>query len=95
MHPRRLPHIVILSTVLLLASLSPTEGLAQQVIQRGALGVPAQVLDETSLWTTPLALSSDHDVEVYIPDVTSPAWITELSGFCRQRAVCPLDVYVL
>jgi hypothetical protein len=76
MQPRRLPHIVILSTVLLLAGLSPTEGLAQQVIQRGALGVPAQVLDETGLWTTPLALSSDHDVEIYIPDVTSPAWIS-------------------
>src|SRR5271163_4313572 len=76
MHLRRRAHIVILSTVLLLAGLSPTKGLAQQVIQRGALGAPAQVLDETGVWTTPVSLSSDHDVEIYIPDVTSPAWIT-------------------
>ncbi len=76
MHLRRRSSLVILSTILLLAGLSPARGLAQQVIQRGALGTPAQVLDETVQWTTPLPLSSDHDVEIYIPDVTSPAWIT-------------------
>jgi hypothetical protein len=50
-------------------------GLAQQVVQRGALGRPAEVLDETGQWTVPLLMSSDHDVEIYIPDVTNPDWL--------------------
>lgn len=49
--------------------------LSQQLVQRGALGRPAQVFDETEQWTTPILLTSDHDVEVYMPDITSPAWL--------------------
>jgi len=47
----------------------------QQVIQRGAFGKPAQVMDETNQWTTPLLVASDKDVEIYIPDVSSPDWL--------------------
>jgi hypothetical protein len=55
--------------------ITPVLASAQQVVQRGALGKPAQVLDETQEWTTPLMVSSDHDIEMYIPDVSSPAWL--------------------
>jgi hypothetical protein len=71
----RYPHQ--LSLLVLLGSLV-TASLAcqgQQVIQRGAMGKPAQVLDETGQWTEPILLSSDHDVELYIPDISSPAWL--------------------
>jgi hypothetical protein len=44
-------------------------------VQRGAFGKPAQVLDDTMQWSTPLVVASDHDVEVYIPDVTSTDWL--------------------
>lgn len=47
----------------------------QQLVQRGALGKPAQVLDDTRTWSTPLFLTSDHDVEMYIPDVSNPDWL--------------------
>ena len=47
----------------------------QQVIQRGALGTPAQVLDDTGQWSTPLLVASDSDVQLYIPDVTNPDWL--------------------
>src|SRR5262249_15933125 len=46
-----------------------------QVVERGAGGRPAQVLDETGEWTTPLLLFSDKDIQIYIPDVTSPEWL--------------------
>jgi hypothetical protein len=48
---------------------------AQQVVQRGAGGVPSQILDETNQWSVPIAVSESHDVDLYIPDVTSPAWL--------------------
>jgi|ERR1700722_7152 len=47
----------------------------QQVIQRGAFGKPVQVMDETNQWTTPLLVASDKDVEIYIPDLSSPEWL--------------------
>lgn len=47
----------------------------QQILQRGALGRPSQVLDETEQWTTPLLLSGDKEVEIYIPDVSNAEWL--------------------
>jgi len=55
--------------------LLPVTSLGQQVVQRGPFNKPAQVLDETQQWSTPLLVSSDHDVEIYIPDVTSADWL--------------------
>lgn len=50
-------------------------GWSQQVVVRGAFGTPAQVLDETGQWTTPLEVASDHDVAIYIADLSSPDWL--------------------
>ena len=67
--------IAIFFLLLWVFALLPGRGAAQQVVQRGALGRPAQVMDETQQWTTPLLLASDKDVEVYIPDVTTTDWL--------------------
>ena len=48
---------------------------AQQVLQRGALGRPSQVLDETGQWTAPLLVNAEHDTEMYIPDVSNQVWL--------------------
>lgn len=48
---------------------------AQQVVVRGAFGKPAQMLDETGQWTTPLEIAGDRDVEIYMADVSSPDWL--------------------
>ena len=48
---------------------------AQQVIQRGAFGKPVEVLDDTGHWSTPLLVASDGDVQLYVPDVSSPDWL--------------------
>jgi hypothetical protein len=50
---------------------------AQQVVQRGALGSPAEMLDETGEWTTPLLVAQDSDVEIYIPDVSNQVWLKQ------------------
>ena len=64
---------------LLLAALAvlllPSICAAQQVVQRGALGRPAEMLDETGEWTTPLVVAQDSDVEIYIPDVSNQEWL--------------------
>jgi hypothetical protein len=48
---------------------------AQQIVQRGALGTPALVQDDTDQWTAPLLLAEDHDVSIYMPDVSTPQWL--------------------
>jgi hypothetical protein len=62
-------------TCLLLLCLYSIALQGQQVIQRGAFGEPAQVLDDTGQWSTPLLVASDSDVQMYIPDVSSPDWL--------------------
>ncbi|WP_213806418.1 hypothetical protein [Granulicella sp. dw_53] len=75
MHFHRLRGFLVSNTFVLLFGLFPVAGFGQQVVQRGAFGKPVQVYDETQLWTTPLMVQSDHDIEIYIPDVTSPDWL--------------------
>jgi hypothetical protein len=57
------------------ALLAVGAGTAQQVIQRGALGVPGSVLDETQSWSAPLSVASDKQVEIFIPDVSRLEWL--------------------
>ena len=66
---------------------------AQQVVQRGALGKPAQVLDETGQWTTPLLVASDRDVQIYMPDVSSPDWLKRNYDSYRNRGVYILSLF--
>ena len=67
-----MPTLRLTLAALLLAS---TTALAQQVIQRGALGTPAQVLDDTGTWTTPFLAVPAKEVEIYLPDVSSQVWL--------------------
>jgi hypothetical protein len=61
--------------IMCLSGLVPGASSGQQLVQRGALGKPAEVLDDTMQWSTPLLVAGDHDVEIYIPDVTSTDWL--------------------
>jgi hypothetical protein len=51
-------------------------GAAQQVVQRGPLGVPSQLFDDTQQWTTPLQVAANNDLALYIPDVSNAAWLS-------------------
>ncbi len=69
----------------LAALLLTTVAFAQQVVQRGPLGRPAQVMDETGQWTAPYPIATDHDVEIYIPDLTSPDWLKRNYDMFQNR----------
>ena len=84
------------ATSLLLAALSvalPVCAHAQQVIQRGPLGKPSQVLDETGQWTTPLKVASDQDVQIYMPDVSSPDWLKQNYAEYQSRGTYVLTLF--
>lgn len=66
---------------------------AQQVVQRGAFGSPAQVLDDTGQWTTPLPLAGDHDVQVFMPDVSSPDWLKQNFDSYQNRGIYTLSLF--
>ena len=75
MHVRR-GYLKFCAVLLLIMCLGPVMGFGQeQVIQRGALGRPDKVLDDTLKWTTPVPVVSDKDYEIYIPDVTTTEWL--------------------
>lgn len=60
--------------VMILAILTST-ALAQQVVQRGPMGRPAAILDSVGQWSDALRVLSAPDVDMYIPDVSAPAWL--------------------
>jgi len=88
-----LRNFVFVLGVLLSAGLFAQTQTGKQVIQRGALGKPAQVFDETEQWTTPLLVSADRDVEIYMPDVTSPDWLKRNYFDYRDRGVYTLSLF--
>jgi hypothetical protein len=79
------------SICLLLVSLHGAVG--QQIVARGTFGKPAQVLDETGEWTTPLLLASDEDVKIYIPDITNPAWLSKYYPDFKDRGIYTLSLF--
>jgi hypothetical protein len=86
--PQILKYSVLLMILILPASLS-----CQQVVERGAFGKPAQVMDETGEWTTPLLLVSDKDVQIYIPDISSPAWLKQNYSDYQDRSFYTLSMF--
>jgi hypothetical protein len=87
---RRCAVFLSLSSFGLLLAQAPT---GKQVIQRGAFGKPAQVLDETDQWTTSLPLAADRDVQIYIPDVTSDDWLKRNYDEYQSRGTYTLSMF--
>ena len=89
----RLRGFVLTCGILCSSGLLAQTQTGQQIVQRGALGKPSQVLDETEQWTTPLLVSADRDVEIYMPDVTSPDWLKRNYPDYRDRGVYTLSLF--
>ncbi|WP_260706040.1 hypothetical protein [Edaphobacter flagellatus] len=73
--------------------LFPSLAFGQQIIQRGPFGKPTQVFDETQQWTTPLLVSSDDKVEIYIPDVTATDWLARNYPDFQNQGTYTLSIY--
>lgn len=80
-------------TASLIFLLFPTLGFCQQIIQRGPFGKPVQVFDETQQWTTPLLVSDDKSVEIYIPDVTATDWLGRNYPDFQNRGTYTLSIF--
>ncbi len=81
------------AAVLFLAMLPFCAATAQQLLQRGAFGKPAQVVDETGEWTAPLLVASDPDVQIYIPDVSSSGWLQRNYRSFQDRGTYTLTFF--
>lgn len=93
MHSRRPNLRSVHAAALVLLCLNGCPITAQQVVQRGAFGKPAQVLDDTGQWTTPLPLVSDADVQIYMPDVSSSDWLKQNYASYRNQGTYTLTVF--
>ncbi len=80
-------------TLLLLILAVGSASFGQQIVRRGALGVPSEVLDETEQWTVPLLVASDEDVQIYIPDITNPEWLKRNYSDFENRGVYVLSMF--
>jgi hypothetical protein len=80
---------------LLLLLLLPALSFGQQVVQRGPFGKPLQVYDDTQQWTTPLLVSSDRDIEIYIPDVTATPWLSRNYADFQNHGTYTLSTFTL
>jgi hypothetical protein len=85
--------LLVVATVFFFIGLFSVSGFGQQVVQRGPLGIPAQVMDETEQWTTPLLVASAADASIYIPDVTSPDWVKRNYPAYSDRGVYTLSLF--
>lgn len=95
MDSRKRRHFKIFRIASFLLLLFPGMSFGQQVIQRGPFNKPTQVLDETQQWTIPLLVSSDRDVEVYVPDVTTTAWLSRNYPDFHDRGTYTLSTFTL
>jgi hypothetical protein len=68
-------------------------GTAQQVVQRGALGVPGSVFDETQAWSAPLSVASDKQVEIFIPDVSRVEWLQRNYDQYQSKGIFTLTLF--
>lgn len=90
---RRLRCSKLFQIPLLILAFCSSLSFAQQVVQRGPFGKPIAVYDETQQWSTPLLLSSDNDIEIYIPDVTANDWLSRNYSDFEIRGIYTLSLF--
>lgn len=66
---------------------------AQQVVQRGALGAPASVLDETQQWTAAIPIAGSAEEDLYVPDVSTAAWLAHNYDDFEGKGVYTITTY--
>lgn len=81
------------ATLVLAALCAAGASRGQQVVQRGALGTPAQVYDETQQWTTPLPVAGDAEQEVYIPDISTTPWLDRNYADFENKGVYTVSLF--
>ncbi len=84
---------VLKPLIAVLLLMVPVSLACQEIVERGSFGKPTQVLDETGEWTTPLLLVSDKDVQIYMPDISSPEWLKRNYSDYENRGFYTLAMF--
>ena len=71
----RVRHTLLALSLTLLCPPAHPQQPTQQVIEAGALNVPASVLTQDNQWSSLLQVLSNSDLELYIEDPSSDAWL--------------------
>jgi len=67
----------------------------QDILQPGPSGRPILVSDGAGHWSKPISVYSDRDVELFVPDITTPGWIQWNAREFRQAGTFGVYVYSL
>jgi hypothetical protein len=63
------------------------------LVVAGPFGRPVAVADEIGHMSIPISIYSDSDLEIFVPDITSPGWIYWFAGGFRQTGVYEVYLY--
>ena len=62
-------------------------------IMRGPFGRPLAVRDESGNWSVPILVYADSDVEMFVPDITGPGWLSWHVEAYRQSGQYTVPLY--
>jgi hypothetical protein len=66
---------------------------AQVLIKTAPTGKPTAVRDEANNWSPPILVYSDPDLEIYVPDITTPKWLLSHGRNFRETGTYPISLY--
>src|ERR1035438_4003556 len=75
--------------VLITASIATS----QELIITAPFGRPEMVMDESGNFSQAISVYSDADVEMFVPDITSPGWIQWYAGEFKSTGTYHLYLY--
>jgi hypothetical protein len=64
-----------------------------EMIIAGPFGRPVALLDKQGVWSAPISIYSDDDVETFIPDITTPGWVYWWGPYFQRTGEYLVDIY--
>ena len=87
---RGLVRVIVLCTFSWVVVVS---ALGQELLKAGPFGKPVLVMDEAGHWSIPISVYSDSDVELFIPDITAPAWVAWHTQEFREKGTYSVTLF--
>src|ERR1022692_371693 len=72
---------------------SPVTAFSQELLKPGPFGRPILVMDEAGNWSIPISVYSDSDLELFVPDITSPGWVQWQARQFRQKGTYVVSIF--
>jgi hypothetical protein len=81
------------SLCVFILALTCTDAIAQELIITAPFGKPAMVMDEVGNYSAAILVYSDSEVEIFIPDITTPGWIWWHGPAFREKGTYQVYLY--